>query len=427
MGIIKKAVELANLIKKQDSIIIIAHGDADGVSGAAIASIALNKIGLQHKIKFIKYLNEDVIKEYSNNFIFFIDVGNGNINEIIKNKINCVIADHHFTEDKFKNSLNPFYYGIDGSNEISASGLSYLISSNIAPVNASIAIIGAIGDLQDLRQKKLIGLNREILKKSDIATIKDFRLYGRDMPLYKMLSFSSFLPIFFKNVKGAISFLRENGFNESISWIDLNYNDKRKLFSIITRAMIEKGYGYEEISNLYGEVYEMNGIDVREISSVINSVAKYGYYDIAMDICINGDLSKAREPIKKHRKNIKNGIKFAKNRINEHGIINYFHGGNFIKDTILGTITGMLLKNEGISNPVIGFAENENGIKVSARAPYELIEKGLNLSKAMNKTANKLGGYGGGHKAAAGAIIPKGYEDSFLQMFEQEISNQLTL
>jgi len=427
MGIIKKAIELADLIKKQDNIVIIAHGDADGVSGAAIASIALKKIGLQHEIKFVRYLNEDIIKEHSNDFIFFIDVGNGNINEIVKNKINCVIADHHFTEKKFKNSLNPFYYGIDGDSEISASGLSYLISINISPVNASIAIIGAIGDLQDLRQKKLIGLNREILKKSDIVTIKDFHLYGRDMPLYKMLSFSHSLPLFFKNVRGAISFLREYGFDESISWVDLNFEQKRRLFSIIVKTMIEKGYGYEEISNLYGEIYEMNGIDVRKIASIINSVAKYGYYDIAMDICINGDFNKAENLIKKHRKNIRNGIKFAKDRINEQGIINYFHGGNFIKDTILGTVTGMLLKNEDISNPVIGFAENENGIKVSARAPYKLIEKGLNLSKAMDKIASKLGGYGGGHKAAAGAIIPKGYEDSFLQMFEQEVSNQLTL
>ena len=71
-------------------------------------------------------------------------------------------------------------------------------------------------------------------------------------------------------------------------------------------------------------------------------------------------------------------------------------------------------------------AESENGdIKVSARSTQELVEKGLDLSRALRKSAEKLKGVGGGHKIAAGATIPKGKEEEFLESLEKEIKNQL--
>ena len=65
-------------------------------------------------------------------------------------------------------------------------------------------------------------------------------------------------------------------------------------------------------------------------------------------------------------------------------------------------------------------------IKVSARGTEELIEKGLNLSLAMKKAASELNGIGGGHNIAAGATIPKGKEEEFLDLLEKEIKTQLS-
>jgi len=89
----------------------------------------------------------------------------------------------------------------------------------------------------------------------------------------------------------------------------------------------------------------------------------------------------------------------------------------------------MLLNTEETSNnlPLIGFADTENGnVKVSARGTQELIEKGLNLSIALKKAAGAMGGVGGGHDIAAGATIPKGKEEEFLELLEKEIKNQLS-
>ena len=44
----------------------------------------------------------------------------------------------------------------------------------------------------------------------------------------------------------------------------------------------------------------------------------------------------------------------------------------------------------------------------------------------MRKAAKQLDGVGGGHNIAAGATIPKGKEEEFLDLLEQEIKTQLS-
>lgn len=419
MGIIRKAKKIAECILKQNFIRIITHCDCDGVAGAYYAKMLLDNFGIKHEIKFVKYL--DIEKESKDEFIWLIDIGNGSIEKIKKRNIKCAISDHHIAKEYYENALNPFYYGMDGEVDISAAGLTYLIAKNFCKVKPDFAIIGAIGDLQDLKYGKLVGMNRRFIPFSNIEINRDIRAYGRDKPLHRMISCE------FPFIKKPISFLKKLGVDYSKRWNDLSIKEKRKVLSALIKAMLEKGYGYETICNIYGEVYELNGNDVRVYSTLLNSMAKVGYGKEALKICIEGDFEKAEKFLEEHRKRICKYINFAIKRMNEYDALSYFHGGCYIEDTVIGTIAGIVLKQERIDMPIIAFAENENGIKVSARAPYGLIEKGLNLCIAIKKTAKMLGGSGGGHKAAAGAIIPKGSELNFLQILNDEVKNQLSL
>jgi RecJ-like exonuclease len=47
----------------------------------------------------------------------------------------------------------------------------------------------------------------------------------------------------------------------------------------------------------------------------------------------------------------------------------------------------------------------EGFVKLSARAPRSLVDRGLDLSRIMDSLARRLGGSGGGHNVAAGATI----------------------
>ena len=165
---------------------------------------------------------------------------------------------------------------------------------------------------------------------------------------------------------------------------------------------------------------------------MLNSTARYGQYEVGLKVCL-GDrdkyLEKARNLLLGHRANIVEGLQFAKEEgIQRREYVQFFHAGTGIRDTIIGIITNMLLNSEEINSdlPIIGFAEKENGeIKVSARGTQMLVEKGLNLSAAVKKAASSLNGVGGGHNIAAGATIPKGKEEEFLDLVEDEIRNQL--
>ncbi len=416
--ILEKAKKFANIIERQEKINILTHCDADGIAGAAIAKKVLDEIGIKNEIKAVKYFKKEYIN--SEEFFWLIDLGN----EYIRS-CNCIITDHHYMNSFNENILNPYQYGINGEYEISGAGLAYLVASCFDSKYADLAIIGAIGDLQDLKFRKLVGINREILKKSNIEIKRDLRIYGRERPLYRMLSYSAdpIIPPFFKKEKNSIIFLKKIGIDYNKRWIELNKEEKKKLFSSLVRLLIEEGFGYKYIERLFGEVYELNGKDVRQYSTILNSLAKYGNWEVGIKACIEGNFD-MEKLLKQHKKKLKKYIEYANKKIREYENIYYFHGKDYILDTIVGTVAGILLKENKICCPIVAFAENEEGIKISVRAPPDL---SLNLSKAIKKATKMIGGDGGGHACAAGGTIPKGMEESFLKVFNEEIKHQLIL
>ena len=107
--------------------------------------------------------------------------------------------------------------------------------------------------------------------------------------------------------------------------------------------------------------------------------------------------------------------------------IMYFDAGSQIRDTVVGIVAGMLLNSEGFRRdmPIIAFADSDDGVKVSARADKSLVRKGLDLASVMKIAAEVVGGYGGGHNIAAGATIPRGKEEQFLDAVDDMVLAQL--
>jgi RecJ-like exonuclease len=125
------------------------------------------------------------------------------------------------------------------------------------------------------------------------------------------------------------------------------------------------------------------------------------------------------------------GLQFAREeKIQKRSFVQFFHAGEGIRDTIIGIVTNMMLNGEEVDKglPLLGFALTENGdVKVSARASQSLVDRGLDLAAALTQAAKEVNGIGGGHNIAAGATIPKGKEEIFLQLVEQKIRVQLAL
>ena len=456
---LKRAGEIANIVNCSNEIHIVTHIDADGIAAGAIASQTVERLGKQYSIECVKQLDKTVLerlKDENHELVWFTDLGSSIT--VDSNGINKIVTDHHMCpkDSSFSFHLNPHLFSLDGSYEISGAGTTYLVSRLLDKRNvelSTLAVVGACGDLQDRKHCKLLGMNQEILedgKKAGLIQAKmDIRYFGRETrPVYKLLQYSNdpLIPGLSRREDACMSFLQELGIilkdgDNWRKWIDLSKDERRLIISNIAELLLTRGFGNRLTKRLIGEVYilenEEEGTELheaREFATLLNATARYGKPEVGINVCL-GDreewLKKARNLLQGHRSNLVECLQFAKEEvIVKREMLQFFHAGTGIRDTIVGIVTNMLLNSEETSSdlPLIGFAETAEGeIKVSARGTQELIEQGLDLSRALRKAATAFQGVGGGHKIAAGATIPKGKEEEFLDLLEQEIKTQLSV
>ncbi|AGK60167.1 Single-stranded DNA-specific exonuclease [Archaeoglobus sulfaticallidus PM70-1] len=451
---LKRAEYISSLIKRSDEVLIVTHIDADGITSGSIARITLDRLGIENEVVFVKQLSDSEIEKIAdeNKFTWFTDLGSGQINSIIDKKIDFVITDHHLPVMDNKRQLNPHSFGFDGSYELSGATTTYILSrylgNRLFAMNVDLiplSIVGAVGDLQDSREGRLLGLNRividEGIKRKVLAVHKDLRFFGKQTrPVVKMLeyTFDPYLPGISGNEAGAINFLDSLGIevSEWKKWIDLSEEERKRAVNEIVKLCISAGIPFKSIKRIVGETYilshEEEGTELRdamEFSTLLNATARYGYEDVGLKVCLgdrDGAFKRARTLLQNHRRNLSEGIRL----VDEIGIvelenIQYFDAKDMILDTIVGIVAGMCFSKANLNKPIIALARNDEGIKVSARATQRLVDRGVNLAKAIKLVSEKIGGKGGGHSIAAGALIPESEVDRFLKELDRVIGQQL--
>ncbi|MDD5617411.1 MAG: DHH family phosphoesterase [Candidatus Methanoperedens sp.] len=452
MTIYSKAKECADFIKKHSSALVVSHIDADGLTSAAIMGKALQRAGIDCDIRFVKQLDSAALSGIADNnaeLVIFTDLGSGMLDAIKTLKLNAVVSDHHQPQGTYEHHLNPHLFGFHGATEVSGSGVTYLIATSLGNNSdlADLAIVGAVGDLQHIKNGQLIGINRQILEDGAKAGVlryeKDLLLFGKQTrPIFKLLQYSSdpFLPGISGSEDASIEFLKKIGIRQHGEkwrrWIDLEQFEKQQIVSALFQFCLSSGMPSSSVQRLVGEVYtllrEREGTEVRdasEYSTLLNATARYDHADIGLAVCM-GDRGKSYDEasalLNDHRKNLVEGINFVKERGTsrmEH--LQYFDSGNKIRETIVGIVAGMCASFVKHDVPIIAFADSDGGVKVSSRGNYELIRKGLNLGNAIGEAAKAVGGTGGGHDIAAGAFIPREAKDEFLKILDSKIGLQI--
>ncbi len=450
---------LKEKVKEGCSFRIVTHHDADGLSSGSIIFKALTREGAKCSIRCIKQLDKDFLKEIkkdNHDIIIFTDLGSGAIEElerIEKNK-HILILDHHLPKKASEKLFfaNPHLYNIDGAREVSSSGISYLVARFLSEKNidlVTLAIVGAIGDMQD--RNDLSGVNRVILdegiKNGYVKAERDLKLYGRETrPIFKALEYTTdpFFPELSGDEKACIDFLKmlDIPLKDGEKWrtlADLTKDEKKRLATALMLKLIENGYPAKVAESIVGEVYtfikEEKGSplrDSKEFATLLNACGKNGYYSIGIAVCL-GDRDKyyrrALRILAEHRAYINSCYKWIlenKERIKSLKSIYFLNAGREIKEEIIGTVASMVLSTTLRDKPIVAVAESkENKIKVSARGTKELVEKGLHLGKAMIYASEAVGGEGGGHDIAAGALIDKESLDKFISHVDEIVRRQL--
>jgi single-stranded-DNA-specific exonuclease len=461
------AVKVADRLRRADDVLIISHIDADGISAAGVASSALDSMGIEHDVKFTKKLDQALVDEVVSldpDLVWFIDLGSGSTD--ILGGLDCVITDHHvptevhggnkktaktlfdFGDEGPTNrflQVNPHLSGLDGSGDISGAGTAYLVARELdddLKKLAFLAIVGAVGDMQDRADGRLVGTNRDILADGEeagvVEVIEDLNMFGRETrPVHKMLQYSSDLKIpgVTDDYEGSMQFLMELEIDlkrgeDWRMWVDLRKAEKSQVIAALSRLVSRE--------ELIGEVYlfpnEKEGTplhEAKEFSTLLNSCGRYDSAELGLAVC-KGDRKESLDLALGLRRGHKKLLVESMGIMLDVGIremdnIQHVHTGGMIRDTIVGTVAGMLLGSGKVkpSKPIFAMAEADDGIKVSGRGTKELVDRGLDLSEVMNEATEKLDGVGGGHNIAAGATIQPEQVDEFLELADGIVGKQL--
>ncbi len=338
----KAAEKCAEKIRQSGECLVVSHIDADGLTAAGITCLALQRAGKPYDVRFVKKLDEAALKDIANKagkrLVIFTDLGSGATDQISALGINAIVTDHHQPKDfDFEYHMNPHLVGLNGATDISGAGVAFLLAMKLGPNEdlSSLAIVGAVGDLQDMRTNALVGVNRGILElgvaHGFLSYEKDLKLFGRQTrPLYKLLQYSSdpFIPGLGGNEGSCIAFLENAGVQVKTEnwrrWIDLSRDEKTRVISRLFQYCLACGMPARKVQRLIGETYtltkETPGTEPRdasEYSTLLNATARYEYSDIGLAVCMGdrGDaFHTARDLLDNHRRNLVSGLNYVSDK-----------------------------------------------------------------------------------------------------------------
>jgi single-stranded-DNA-specific exonuclease len=459
------AKAIVETTEKDGFIHVFSHLDADGVAAAGIIGKALFRLDARFRLRVTQWIDEKIIGGIvadKPQLVVLTDFGSGYI-DLLNEKVpgsKVVILDHHQIASDVENEnfvqVNPHLHGIDGATEVSGSGVAYFVAKAVNAENvdlAPIALVGALGDLQDKNeQRKLGGLNALIVEDAVAAKLvtveKDLTFFGRETrAIHRALAATTnpFIPGISGEEDKSLAFLASLGIKpkEGERWRalrDLTEDEKKRLSSALADYLISRGL-HAEVENLIGNVYVLNREepwtplrDAREFAVVLNSTGRLDRPSLGIAICM-GDrasaLEEANRVLEDYRKTISTYLGWVMEkpeRMKEFEHIYVVYGDTFIKEKIIGTISSILVSGlENPEKPLIAFSniEEENAAKFSARTTDTALSKGVNLGDVMRVASEKYGGKGGGHNVAAGAQVPIDQIENFINTVNDLVGKQL--
>jgi len=442
---------------------VISHLDADGLAAAGVIGKALWRLGANFRVRIQQWVDEKIVADITSDkptLTLLTDLGSGYLNVLSKHLSNnqIVVLDHHQPiGDVTSNILqvNPHLHGIDGSKDISGAGVAYFAAKALDDANkdlAGIAVVGALGDLQDkYEQRALGGLNETVV--ADAVAVdclkveKDLMFFGRETrPIHKALAYttSPFLPDISGEEDKSLAFLVSLGIKpkHGDKWRalrDLSEEQKRQLCSALSDHLISKGYP-SDVLNLVGSVYTLVHEepwtplrDAREFSVLLNGTGRMEKAGLGVAICM-GDRGSALEQaeivLREYRRTITKYLSWLMeepDRIDELESIYVVRGEGFINEKVIGTLSSILSTSlPKLEKPIIAYAvADEEVVKVSARTLDMLTSRGLDLGEIMRVAAEKFEGKGGGHDIAAGAQVPIKDVDAFVKLVDELVKKRM--
>ena len=442
-GFYKRCEEARRLIERMRSPLIVNHYDADGISSGALVARALRMRGIQFRMKTVRKLAEKEMEEIAGEKeLIFTDLGSSIAREAREWKDRSVVMiDHHETDVNEPYNVNCNLFGFDGGRDASSASTAYFVFRD--PELVELGIVGAVGDMQ----LPFRGLNsvmvEEGMRAGRVRREKDLTLFGRvSRALVWFLQYSTepYIPGLTGSQRNCALLLKELGIElkEGERWRkyhELSAEERVKFVSGLVAYMYHMEMDEQVIRSVVDDVYlfphQPQGTelsDANEFSTLLNACGRHNEPEVGVGVCLGDEKAyeRARQLLQLHRRQLREGIEFASENVEDFGAFYFVDGRGVIDDGIIGVVAGMLYGGKiRHTKPIIAIALNAEGqIKVSGRATRRLVERGIDLGAMMRKATEGFG-TGGGHNIAAGAQIEPARINEFLLRCGELVSKQL--
>ena len=458
MGFCDDVKAAAEQIAAAPEITIISHIDADGISCEAILSQAVSRLGIPVRSVFVRQLEPLTMPQVPSDasLKIFSDLGAGQQNLMLERGFSekeILIIDHHVSqpvEGRTYTQVNCLPYG---HTRMSAAGVSYLVAKEIDSANidlAQLAVVGNVGDMMAREKCGLVGPAREIIVEdgqrhgSVEVRRKDLNCYGTaTRPVHLSLAYNDdpFVKGISNNPEGARQFLKKLGIRQQTPdgrwyvWEELSDDDHRTIISALAQQLMANG---EKTDRLLAETYRFPAEiprtplrNAQEYATLLNACGRWSKPQIGGAI-LRGDRGTAyrdaEHMLNNHRAILRELLQYIVDTgVRELENLQYLHVGGRYPDTIVGIGAGMALSKLNATKPILIMCEvpeDRNLTKVSMRTNERVVEKGIDLQKALSDASAEYGGGGGGHKIAAGAYIPKPAEQEFVVRVNRILGEQ---
>lgn len=464
-GFLAKAKAVSDSILRwcdEGDVSIVSHWDADGICAAGVIGLALFTRGFSFKIRFLDSLTEEVVRslEASELPVVLTDIGAGQL-DLLSDRLRGKVAvlDHHQRQgdDRYVQYLNPMDFGFDGGKDLSGSGTAYFVGECItkdADLMPVAAIVGALADMQDKNEfRELRGLNSLIVNRGEdlgvVEVSEDFVFFGRETrPLARALAgtYSMQIPGITGDEMAAYQLLnslniplKDDDKLRSIS--DLTEDEKQRLTAGLLQVMVSKGVKLPADVPFIGKVYTFTKEDkwsptrdAREFSFILNSLGRSERFDLAFALVrgYRGSvLEEAQEVSQSYTALIQDAIRAVLSTpgaIAELSSTTVIRGEGLLQPNTLSPLITILSTGSLYSEDKLLVAlclQDDENVKVSCRASYVLVERGVNAGTIMESASKAVGGQGGGHNVAAGATIPRKKTNRFLERVDELVGEAL--
>ena len=437
--LLNRLSKAADLVRSHDFVQVFSHYDADGLSAAGIIANVLLREGKEFRVTTFTTLDEESMQEIRDceyDCMIITDLGASYIPEIEALNKDIVVLDHHTVQSDSEKICyaNPHLVGIDGSFGACGATMAFLFGITMNEKNwdlVQIAFGGITGDKQHI--KGVTGLNTYLLEegvKRGYITTSEGSLIPPG-PISRSLYYST--EPYIRGITGnqaAVDKLLQDA-KIPADKISMNFTDdeKRRLSSLIAVKLTEQGVSIDSMTELSRTRYYLRDwkMDAESLAELLDACGRTMTQGVGIAMCLGSkdDLLRAMELRDEYNRNIMEAsVKLDNDGLKHMRNMQCFDS---TETGFTGILCGIIMRYIGNpSKPTIGLNTAEDKIKVSGRATYKQLDRGVDLSTALKDSTKIVGGEGGGHSIASGGSIPLGTSEEFLKNLDAIIGGQVS-